>query len=420
MEDQRRRDVGLFRYSLIREPADPALSKAERGAMVRALAEAEHLAPDGRRLRVGRSTLDEWIRAWRAGGFEALVPKPRVVAPRTDPAVLALAEQLKRERPERSAAQVGRVMAEAGVTPPSLRSIQRHFLRVGLDRVHPDGHSPRAYGRFEASERNELWTGDALHGPMVGGRKAYLLGFIDDYSRLLAGYRWTAGEDSVRLEAALRSGLASRGVPRAILVDRGSAFVAAPLARACAVLGIRLIHASPRAAATKGKIERFWRVVRAQFIVELDARGGAADLSELNRLFSAWAEVVYHRRVHSETKATPLERFSSSPPPALPSPAVLHEAFLWSEVRQVTKTFSGDPDLCMGVPRGGPDGRRCHTLWIPCATCRTVSENGQHRADLACRADRRAGVLDGGGRRVAACAPGGLLPASSALGGRSG
>jgi hypothetical protein len=30
------------------------------------------------------------------------------------------------------------------------------------------------FGRFEASRPNELWTGDALHGPQVGGRKTYL------------------------------------------------------------------------------------------------------------------------------------------------------------------------------------------------------------------------------------------------------
>jgi putative transposase len=368
MEDERRRDVGLFRYSLVREPADPTLSPAERGALVRALAAMEHVTPDGRRVRVARSTLDEWIRAWRAGGFEALLPKPRVVPPRTDPGVLALAEALKREVPARTAAQVGRVMAEAGTVPPSTRTIQRHFVRVGLD-VGADGSRPRAFGRFEASTPNELWTGDALHGPVVAGRKAYLLAFIDDYSRLLAGYRWTAAEDSVRLEAALRAGLASRGVPGAILVDRGSAFVASPLARACAVLGVRLIHASPRAAATKGKIERFFKTVRSQFLVELDARGGAADLAELNRMFTAWVEVVYHRRAHSETKATPLARFLSAAPPALPTPELLHEAFLWSEFRQVTKTgevrlhgnrFEVDAALV---------GRRCELIFDPFDLC---------------------------------------------------
>ncbi len=199
------------------------------------------------------------------------------------------------------------------------------------------GRGPvKVYGRFEASERNELWTGDGLHGPQVAGRKAILLAFIDDFSRSLVGYRWGTAEDVTRLEAALRAGFSARGVPRAILVDRGSAFVSRQFERACAVLGIRLIHASPRAAATKGKIERFFRTVRGQFLVELGSRE-VADLTKLNRLFSAWVEVVYHRRLHSETKNTPLERFQGVAPPELPSPELLREAFLWSEPRGVSK-----------------------------------------------------------------------------------
>ena len=82
----------------------------------------EHVTPDGRRVRVARSKLDEWIRAWRAGGFEALLPKRRVVAPRTDPEVLASAEALKREVPARTAAQVCRVMAETGTVPTDLNT----------------------------------------------------------------------------------------------------------------------------------------------------------------------------------------------------------------------------------------------------------------------------------------------------------
>ena len=75
MDDDRARDVGLFRYSLIRDPADPALSKAERGVLVRALAAVEHRGADGEMVSVGRSTLDDWIRAYRAGGFDALGPQ---------------------------------------------------------------------------------------------------------------------------------------------------------------------------------------------------------------------------------------------------------------------------------------------------------------------------------------------------------
>lgn len=333
--EERRRDVALFRYSVIRVAGDGALSKAERGALVRALAEVEHVGPDGQRIPIGRSTLDKWIAAWRAGGFDALMPCERIVEPRTSSEVLALAVALKGELPARTAAQVRQIMLASGQPAPSERTIQRHYARLGLN-TRPDGSPARAYGRFQASRPGELWTGDALHGPVVAGRKAFLLAFIDDYSRALVGYRWGAAEDVLRLEAALRAGLAARGVPEAILVDRGSAFVSGQLARSCAVLGIRLIHASPRAASTKGKIERFFRTVRGAFLVELQARP-PADLAALNRLFSAWVEVVYHRRVHGETKQTPLARLGEGAP-VLPSPAVLREAFLWSQKRTVTKT----------------------------------------------------------------------------------
>jgi len=101
------------------------------------------------------------------------------------------------------------------------------------------------------------------------------------------------------------------------------------------VLGVKLVHASPRAATTKGKIERFFKTVRDQFLVEID---DGIELAELNRLFSAWLEVVYHRRVHSETNATPLARFGAAGAPKLPTPALLREAFLWSQERAVMKT----------------------------------------------------------------------------------
>ena len=162
MNEDRRREIGLFRYALARDAADPGLSKAKRGRLVRAFADREHVGPDGRLVRVARGTLDEWIRAYRRGGFEALVPKPRVVVPRTSAEVLELAFALKRERPERTAAQVREIMlATAGDQPvPGLRTLQTHLARQGLN-VRADGRSPgKVYGRFEASARNELWTGD--------------------------------------------------------------------------------------------------------------------------------------------------------------------------------------------------------------------------------------------------------------------
>ncbi|MEY8015809.1 helix-turn-helix domain-containing protein [Mycobacterium servetii] len=71
---ERARDIALYRYALIRPLADPGLSATERGRLVRELAAQVHLGPSGEPVTVSRASLDRWIRAWRAGGFDALIP----------------------------------------------------------------------------------------------------------------------------------------------------------------------------------------------------------------------------------------------------------------------------------------------------------------------------------------------------------
>jgi putative transposase len=342
---ERARAVGLFRYALVRSAADPALSPRERGALVRELATAEHVGPFGEPVRVSRPTLDRWIRAWRVGGFDALVPDERRVQPRTQEQVLDLAAALKREKPHRTAAQVRRVVVAQLGWAPSERTLQRLFERLELN-TRPDGRAPRAFGRFEASRPNERWVADALHGPKVAGRNTYLFAVIDDYSRLLTGYRWGHSEDTLRLEAALRTALACRGVPSSFYCDNGSAFVSKQLAYACAHLGIRIVHSQPGRPQGRGKIERVFGTVRGQFLAEIAPAGGAGttvgSIDDLNSKFAAWAETVYHRRVHSETGQPPLARFEAGWPhdtgPRLPGAQALRQAFLWVQTRQVTKT----------------------------------------------------------------------------------
>jgi putative transposase len=253
---ERARAVGLFRYMLIREAADPAMTSRQRGAMVREIAAREHADPSGQRVRLTRWTLDRWIREWRQGGFDALVPSPRQSQPRTPPEVMELAAALKKENPARTAAQVQRILrAQAGWAPDE-RTIQRMFTRAGLTALATPEQAP-VFGRFEASRPNEIWTGDALHAIRVAGRKTYLFAFIDDHSRAVMAARFGFAEDAIRLAAALRPALASRGVPEHVYVDNGSAFVDAWLLRACARLGVRLVHSQPGRPQGRGKIERF-------------------------------------------------------------------------------------------------------------------------------------------------------------------
>ncbi len=349
----RAQQVALFRYQLICPALERGLSTKARGRIVRAIAAGAHPGPFGGQHRYSRDTLDRWIRRYRAGGFDALAPSIRQPGSRIDTTVLELAVALKRENPERTAAQVARILRASSGWSPSESTLLRLFHRRELMGPAVGDAAGVVFGRFEAEQPNSRWVGDALHGPRVGGRKTYLFAFLDDHSRLATGYRFGFAEGTVRLAAALRPALAARGVPASCYVDNGSAYVDSWLLRACGKLGIRLIHSTPHRPQGRGKIERWFRGVRDQFLVEvadstaegLAERGltPAGALLELNALFTAWVESVYHHRVHSETGQTPLARWdhgwqTAGHGPAMPSAEALTEAFLWSELRTVTKT----------------------------------------------------------------------------------
>jgi putative transposase len=335
--DDWREEEALFRYGLIAAGLDGRLSNAERGVLVRALALRLHLHPSGDLRQVGRSTLDDWIRAYRHGGFAALVPKQRASVPRTPSVLLEQAEALRRENPRRTCAQIARIIATAnGGRGPSQSTIERHLRRRGLSRGELTGER-EAFGRFEASAPNELWVADCLHGPMVAGRRAILIAVLDDHSRVVVAARFCNAESTVRLEAVLRDAFQSRGIPARLYADNGQIFTSRQLGRICAVLGVRLVHSAPGRPQGRGKIERFFRTLRDGLLVELDDAGPSLTLEELERLLQAWIERVYHVRVHSETGVTPLERYRAFTP-RYPTAHELREAFMWQEVRLVTKT----------------------------------------------------------------------------------
>jgi transposase InsO family protein len=347
----RAQQVALFRYQLICPALDPELSTKARGPIVRAIAARSHAGPFGGQHRYSRDSLDRWIRRYRAGGFDALMPSIRQPGARIDTAVLELALALKRENPARTAAQVARILRASSGYSPSESTLLRLFHRHEL--MGPVAGEAVVFGRFEAAAPNERWVGDALHGPRIAGKKTYLFAFLDDHSRLVTGYRFGFAEDTVRLAAALEPALAARGVPSSCYVDNGAAYVDAWLLRACGKLGIRLVHATPNRPQGKGKIERFFRTVRDQFLVEITDSAAAeiaerglspaAALLELNALFTAWVESVYHHQVHSETAQSPLARWNdgwaaAGHGPVMASAEALTEAFLWSQLRTVTKT----------------------------------------------------------------------------------
>ena len=80
------------------------------------------------------------------------------------------------------------------------------------------------------------------------------------------------------------------------------------LARIAASLGILIIHSRPHQPKGRGKIERFFRTLREQFIAKLDPERPLSP-DELNDRLQVWIESVYHSSEHSALGSTPLARW---------------------------------------------------------------------------------------------------------------
>jgi putative transposase len=271
-----------------------------------------------------------------------LVPPVRQVHPRTAADALTLAAALKRERPARTAAHIVRIIEAGRGWAPSARTLQRHFARLGLNR-RPDGTMPEVFGRFEADAPDQLWVTDGLHGPIIEGRRAVLFALLDDHSRFVVGHRWGFGEDTLGMQAALHDAVKTHGCPSLLYCDNGSAYSSAQLAWSAAVLDIKITHSRPGRPQGRGKIERWNRTCRDQFLVEIEttgAGGGTAcsSLADLNRLFTAWLHQRYHRAVHSETRQSPAQRYHHNDAATVrrADPEQLRRAFLWREQRTVS------------------------------------------------------------------------------------
>jgi putative transposase len=380
--------VALARWAVICEATDERLTPAERGLLVSQLARGVHRDADGRIVRVTPRTIYRWLAAWRSHGFDGLRPARRRDAgvPRTPPKVLELAAALRREAPARSAPQIAEILTRTRGWRVSARTLQRFFAANGLDRARLEGRH-RAHGRFEAAACGDLWTSDAWDGPAVAeldGRHAQLFSLLDDHSRLICHGAFYPDVGEWSFQRCLRTGIGRRGIPRTLYADNGSAYASGQLKIICARLGVRITHSRPGRPQGRGKKERYYRTVAEQFAVEVDV-AGVDTLAQLNGYWAAWVEQVYHRRVHSGTGQTPLERWMAGPSAlrAAPEPDALRQAFVWTVDRTVTKTRTVSLHGNLYEVDPGLVGRRVALVYDPTdLTCIAVFD-GDHPAGQA-------------------------------------
>lgn len=319
MNEKQRKDIALFRYSIIA----PVLSGNVVGQnkYFREAAQKEYEVPHWGRKKYDHQTFKKWLKLYRRRGFDALIPKERNdkgQSRKIDACLKNAITEALTTHPFLSAAAMYRLLVSqgnirlggGGINEGTLRKyIKDNQLRLKTQLTPP---TPRK--KFEKEHINQLWTVDCLHGPYIKlegyprKHKVFLIAAIDDHSRMICARGWSTQENAMALEKVLKDGIARFGVPRALYCDNGSIFSSFHLQLASARLGIALIHSKPYDSPSRGKIERFFRTVRDKFLSLLDL-GEINHLQVLNQRFESWLDKEYHKHPHSGIGQTPMERF---------------------------------------------------------------------------------------------------------------
>lgn len=222
------------------------------------------------------------------------------------------------------------IAADADAACPSYASVRRYLKARGLLRRRPpkrttdaalaarDRLEQREVRSYEVEYVLQLMHLDFHHGSrkVLTRRGEYvkplLVGFIDDRSRFLCHAQWYMHEGTEELVHGLCQALQKVGLPRSLMSDRGSAMISGEFTAGLHRLGILHVPTLPYSPHVNGKQENLWGRVEGRLLAMLEGEANLT-LEQLNAATQAWVTQEYHRTVHSELGATPLERYLAGP-----------------------------------------------------------------------------------------------------------
>lgn len=300
-------EEALKRYGMIVPLLDPELDEGKRQQMREEAAE---------RNGISKRTLYRYEKGYREEGFEGLRPagrtkKRRQGLPENFERIMEQAVQLKREVPKRSVRQIIKILELEGWAQPGVlkqSTMQRHLYDAGLGKKQMKRYAEKretSSRRFCRPHRMELLQGDIKYGPdlrTTSGElvKTYLSSLIDDHSRYIVQSEFYDNQRQEIVEDTFHKAVLKSGKFDCAYLDNGAQYTTEHLGKACAKLGIRIVHAKPGACQSKGKIEKFHQKVD-QFMAEIRA-AHVHCVEELNRRWKIFLEQEYQKEAHAGIK----------------------------------------------------------------------------------------------------------------------
>src|SRR5512132_363845 len=276
-----------------------------------------------RRFDVSRQAVHRWLRRYEDQGLSGLADRshrPLRCSHQMDPAVEVWVLEARRRNPEWGPRRLVHEASRASVEPaPSRSGVYRALKRAGLIDPEARRRRDRRFKRWERGGAMELWQMDVVGGVLLAdGRECKVLTGIDDHSRFVvcAGVMLRATSRAVCRHFAGALGI--HGVPQEVLTDNGKVFTGrfgktdaeVLFDRICRENGIDHLLTAPRRPQTTGKIERFHRTLRQEFLTGRIFEDLASAQTELD----AWIASYNTERPHSALDmAAPASRFTDTP-----------------------------------------------------------------------------------------------------------
>ena len=300
-------EEALKRYQMIAPLLDEDLDEAKRRQLREEIAE---------RNEISKRSLYRYEAKYREDSFTGLRPMNREkrrsqALPENWDEIVGEAIQLKREVPKRSVRQIIKILEIEGYALPGVikaSTLQRYLYNAGLGVKQMKRHAEKRESssrRFCRPHRMELLQGDIKYGPDIrlsDGRliKTYLSSLIDDHSRFIVQSEFYDNQRQEVVEDTFHKAILKFGKCDACYLDNGTQYTTNQLSTALARLGIRELHAKPRACQSKGKIEKYHQKVD-QFIAEIRV-AKVHSMEELNQKWKYFLEQDYQKEAHDGIK----------------------------------------------------------------------------------------------------------------------
>jgi transposase InsO family protein len=276
------------------------------------------------RFGVSRQAVHRWLRWYEDQGLGGLVDRshrPPRCSHQMDPTVEVWVLEARRRNPDWGPRRLVHEASRAGVEPtPSRSGIYRALKRAGLIDPEARRRRDRKFKRWERGGAMELWQLDVVGGVLLAdGKECKVLTGIDDHSRFVVCAGVMARATSRAVCTHFAQAMRRHGVPQEVLTDNGKVFTGRFGAkdtevlfdRICRENGIDHLLTAPRRPTTTGKIERFHRTMRQEFLTGRVFDDLAAAQAELD----AWVASYNTQRPHSALDmATPADRFTVTDP----------------------------------------------------------------------------------------------------------